>query len=283
MMYYLRNAGVDVKFLEDGTQSVYSTVNAERNAEGLYELIQLSQASKKNIRQDLTEHCGHLAIDILGDSNPLVKRLLDALERNDLYQEIMKQNPNFAVHRFQDNDLKAVAGWLVGNQFNQGVDKAGNPNNPVNKVLKTLGNLLNRIIDAVKVKLKKIPSREYAAALRQVNDIATQIAQGFTSPEFNGMAEDAIANAESTYLKDTINTPNVSTNVRVAKQVLDDMHRYVKSVQFYDEKFFKTLQKELAIAEGFVDFNKVTTVSDALMEENSLFAVVKALETLINA
>ena len=214
--------------------------------EGLYELIQLSQASKKNIRQDLTEHCGHLAIVILGDSNPLVQRLLDALERNDLYQEIIKQNPNFAAHRFQDNDLKAVAGWLVGNQFNQSIDKASNPNNPVNKVLKTLGNLLNRIIDAVKVKLKKIPSREYAASLRQVNDIAAQIAQGFTSPEFNGMAEDAIANAESTYLKDTINTPNVSTNIRVTKQVLDDLHRYVKSVRFYNDKLYKQLQKDLA-------------------------------------
>ena len=282
MMYYLRNAGVDVKFLEDGTQSVYSTVNAEQNAEGLYELIQLSQASKKNIRQDLTEHCGHLAIDILGDSNPLVQRLLDALERNDLYQEIIKQNPNFAAHRFQDNDLKAVAGWLVGNQFNQSIDKAGNPNNPINKVLKTLGNLLNRIIDAVKVKLKKIPSREYAASLRQVNDIAAQIAQGFTSPEFNGMAEDAIANAESTYLKDTINTPNVSTNVRVTKQVLDDLHRYVKSVRFYNDKLYKQLQKDLAQVESNIDFNKIGTVDDTIMNSEAMVALANALQMLID-
>ena len=48
------------------------------------------------------------------------------------------------------------------------------------------------------------------------------------------MAEDAINNAESNYIKDTINTPNISTNVRVSKKILDDLHRYVKNVRQYD-------------------------------------------------
>lgn len=283
MMYYLRDAGVDVKFLKDGTQSQYSTVNAEMNAQGLYELIELSQSSQKNIRKDLTEHCGHLAIDILGDSHPLVQRLMNALTNNDFYQQIMKQNPDFAAQRFQTDDVKAMAGWLVGKQLDQGIDRSIiNRNSLIGKTLTGISKLINRLIDAVKVKLHKIPNKQYTASLRQANDLAAQIAQGFVSPTFNGNVEDALSNSQDTYLKDSVNTPKVSTNIRVSKQILDDLHRYVKSVRAYDSKLFKQLQKDLATVEGVIDFTKIGRADDIIMDDQALLAITNALQMLID-
>ena len=282
MMYYLRNAGVDVKFLEEGTQSIYSTVDAEKNAQGLYELIQLSQSSDRRIREDLTEHCGQLIIDVLGKEHPLVQRLISALENEELYRQIIEQTPNFSQHRFQDSDVLAVAGWLIGNQLNSSVDTKFNSKSIVGKILRGLGNLVRRIIDAVKVKLKKIPSAAYAASLREVNDIATQIAQGFASPNFTGIDDQFVQDTASTYMKDSVNTPNISTNVRVAKQVLDDLHRYVKRVKWYNDEVYKQLLKDLAKVESHIDFNKVVGVDQIVMNNDALVALANALQMLIS-
>jgi len=95
------------------------------------------------------------------------------------------------------------------------------------------------------------------------------------------MAEDTIANTESTYLKDTINTPKVSTNVRVTKQVLDDLHRYVKSVRFYNDKLYKQLQKDLAQVENKIDFNMVG-IDAVAMDADAMLALATALQVLID-
>ena len=74
LIYRLAEAGVDVSFIEEN-ESRYSTANAVKNSNGLYQLINFY---KYGTTPDLAEEAGHFIVGAMNDS-PLVERLLNLL------------------------------------------------------------------------------------------------------------------------------------------------------------------------------------------------------------
>lgn len=281
IMFYMRNAGFDVKFLENSDGTMFSPENAETNAEGLLELIKMSREdSTKRVREDLSEQCGHLIINAL-PSDKLVERLQAVIESEDFIDDFLKHNPEFEDTRFStsQDQWKMIAGYLIGKQLNNEVDTRNT--SFLAKFFKKVGNLINRIISNAINKFKKIPDREYLASLKQAELTATEIAQGFMSPEFNGNVDDILASDDSFSKGGSNKARSISTNVRIAKKILDTLNDYVQGIKGFDEKLYRQLQKELSTVEGAIDFSQVRTAEDYIMDDMAMVAVVKAVQMLI--
>ena len=121
IIYRLNKAGVNVNFIKDGEKKYdgrYSTKNANKTADAMYQLIEV--ANNKNIDTTLAEEAGHFAIGALGEENPLVKRLT-ALLTPDVQAAIM--GDEYDSVKFRDDPAREVAGHLVGKALKSDIDK----------------------------------------------------------------------------------------------------------------------------------------------------------------
>lgn len=181
--YFLAKAGVEVGFLdsESNLDGRYSTYNAVKNADGLYQLIKVAHNEK--LTESLAEEAGHFAVGALGNS-PLVQRLIQLMSP-EVQNKIMSENPSKAVGT---NSARELAGALVGKAI------AGNIDN------KTEGALLaKRIVNLAKKVFFFLTQNDIANAKLQATAIAEQIAKGFMSPNFTGDVEQAIEIKEVLY------------------------------------------------------------------------------------
>lgn len=198
--YYLNKAGVSIEFIENDEKinGRYSTKNAKKTADGLYQLIQVAKG--KNITGTLAEEAGHFAIGALGDS-PLVKRLMDLLT-----PEVQKQivGEDYESRYLGDSSKREIAGTLVGQAI------AGNIDNRA-----PWQSLVNKIVNTAKRIFYTIKGDDIAKAALDAENIADMIARGFMSPNFSGSVEEALKTKETLY-----NAPT-SFNVKVFKQTVN--------------------------------------------------------------
>lgn len=227
IIYRLNQLGVNVDFLKDADFfGKYSTVNAEKTAEGLYRLIEVLEG--EHLEESLAEEAGHFAIGALGDS-PLVQRLQKMLTP-ELQKKILGEE--YETKKLGNNPAREVAGVLVGRALNGEIDKKSPWKSLVDKIV----NLAKRVFYTLK--------RDRIAKDAMIaQEIADKIASGLMSPNFMGDVETALSTKETFY--DALESPNV----RVYKKVVEELQKQVKRMQEIDSvtaRQYKALLEQVA-------------------------------------
>lgn len=204
LMYHLNKAGVAVGFLneDDKVDGRYSTINAEKTADGMYQLIRV--ANGERLTETLAEEAGHFAVGALGNS-PLVERLT-----NTLTPEVQKRllGDSYEEKALGSNSAREVAGTLVGRALMNEVDL----DTPWNR-------LANRVADLAKRVFATIKGDEVLKAMVEAKTIARDIARGFMSAEQQGDIEEALK------IRETLYSAKSSMNTKTYRQVVNALDK----------------------------------------------------------
>ncbi len=184
LMYHLNKAGVSVEFLEsdDKVEGRYSTVNAKRTADGMFNLIRVSNGEK--LTATLAEEAGHFAVGALGNS-PLVERLTKVLTL-EVQQKIFGEE--YDSKTFGTSSAREAAGALVGKALMDEVDNESAWNR-----------LANRIADMAKRIFATIKGDTILKDSLEADRIARNIARNFMSSEPDGNLDNALSIRETLY------------------------------------------------------------------------------------
>lgn len=215
--YYLNKAGVSVEFLDEGSKKYdgrYSTKNAQRAADGLYNLIQVSKGEK--IKEALAEEAGHFAIGALGDS-PLVSRLIGLLT-----PEVQKKilGNEYETKAMGSSYRRELAGDLVGQMLLR-----NNPQNTWELMASRIANLAKRVFNT-------ISGNDVANAILDAKKTAQEIAKGFMSSNFTGTVENALNTKETLY------SAEASFNVKTFKEVVATLKKQANEMRGVSESLY---------------------------------------------
>lgn len=208
LLSQLKSHGVGVVFTEGKGGGRYSTVNVEQAADGLYNLIQVSNG--ENVNSDLAEEAGHFAVAALGHS-PLVDRLMNLLNE-DVQKKIL--GDEYGVKDLGANPRREFAGVLVG----RALERKLSATTPWQK-------LANRVADMAKSIFAKLSGDSVRIAREQSQKIARDIANGFLSDNFDGNIAKALE------YKETLNSATLPYNVRVFKQTVEALGTMAKEFE----------------------------------------------------
>ena len=180
LIHRLAEAGVDVSFI-DKNHSRYSTLNAKRNINGLYQLIDFY---KYGTTPELAEEAGHFILGAMSN-NPLVDRLLSLMS-----PEIMKETlgDEWESRNLGENPKKEVAGILVGRALETDIEAKS----PIDK-------LIARIITGAKKLIAKISGNQLKLDKLEAEQLAMQLAADFTQGKLDNSVEQAIKEQETFY------------------------------------------------------------------------------------
>lgn len=267
----LESYGVDTKFITDGN-SRYSTVNAERLANGLYSLIQVSHGD--NIDVELAEEAGHFAVGALG-RNPLVDRLTNLLNE-DVQRQIL--GDNYYAKDLGDNPRREIAGMLVGEALHKQLE----PKTPWQR-------LAGRIADLAKSIFTRFTGNEVKTAMVEAQKIARDIAGGFLSDNFKGNVSNALE------YRETLNSARLSYNVQTFKRVVETLGSMAKELEAVSsDKLSSDITAFLGQAVGgrdniltspFVDADLLSFqgLCQVLVDISDLLGPGKEIDNLINS
>lgn len=194
----LRKAGVEVGVLTDAEAmmsigGIADFDTAKVTAEGLVELIRIANGYRGE--QALPEEFAHVALEMLGHDNPLVKRLLDALYNN---REAMEEafEGNYAEYERiygKDNMDKLVleaAGKLVAKNLLREQEIQNRP----------IRNLIHRIVEAIKNLLRKFRKEDVQDAILDADRVASKVARDLLSGRLlDSMSLENIATTDKLY------------------------------------------------------------------------------------
>lgn len=203
IMYYLNKAGVSVEFLEndDKENGRYSTVNAKKTADGMYNLIRVANGEK--VTASLAEEAGHFAIAALGNS-PLVNRLNKLLTPE--VQRKIYGDEEYNSKILGSNGVRETAGYLVGKAIMNEVDKTTPWGNLVGKIT----NLAKRIFNTIK-------GDTVSKAILEAENQAKSIARDFMSDESQGSIDEALK------IKETLYSGTNSLNTKVFRTIVNNL------------------------------------------------------------
>ena len=170
----LREKGVDIGVLTDietrmGLAGVADFDTATVTAEGLVEMIRIAEGYRGE--EALPEEFAHLAIEMIGHDNPLVKRLLTTLDGSeDSLREAFEGQYDDYVEAYKDDREKMIleaAGKLVAkNLFMQQEIQSS----PVRR-------LVHRVVDAIKSFFRQFRRDEVQNAIFDANQVASKLAR----------------------------------------------------------------------------------------------------------
>jgi hypothetical protein len=256
--FYLNRAGVDYTFLDEGDRvnGRYSTVNATKTADSLYQLIRV--ANNEQIDSSLAEEAGHFAVGALGNS-PLVQRL-ERLLTPDVQRVIMGDEYDTVAYR--DNPAREVAGYLVGRAINGEIDKRS-----------SWQNLVGRIVNQIKRVFNNITGNEIANARLEATRTADAIAQGFMSPGFQGTVENALETQETLYsARDSVNVATFKSVLNVLKQQASEMSAIDKS-----------LYGKYSLLEGQVEAGRVSSQPSIFADHIAVDGITEAMDLMVDS
>lgn len=258
--YYLNKAGVDIGFLEedDKVDGRYSTKNATKTADGMYQLIQVAKGEK--LTDNLAEEAGHFAIGALGNS-PLVNRLMNILTPN-VQKRIMGEE--YDSKYFGDSSKREVAGTLVGQYIAGHVDERA-----------PWQSLVNRIIDKAKRIFYSIKGNDIAIASMQANKLAEQIAKGFMSPTFTGSIDNALNTKETLY------SAKNSVNVKTYKQIVNRLKLQAAEMKEISPELFQRFNSIVGLVENGKRVDSGTTFGDMFALEGVAESVALISDLLV--
>lgn len=210
LMYHLNKAGVSVEFMEndDKVDGRYSTINAQRTADGMYNLIRVANGEK--LTATLAEEAGHFAVGALGDS-PLVQRLTGLLTPEVQQRILGDEYDNKALGA---SSTREVAGTLVGRALMDEVDTE-----------KPWNRLANRIADMAKRIFATIKGDQVLKDTLDANRIARNIARNFMSAEPDGNIENALE------IRETLYSAQSTLNTRSFRQVVNGLSKTVSQLR----------------------------------------------------
>lgn len=218
LMYHLNKAGVDVSFIErdDRLKGRYSTVNADKTADGLYQLIRIVNGD--SVTETLAEEAGHFVIGALGNS-PLVNRLMEILTP-EVQKEALGDELNDKV--MGSNSRREVAGTLVGKALiNNLADKT-----PWQKLTHRVANLARKVFS-----IFRNNNVAYRATL-EAKEIADKIAADFMSNNFSGTIENALNTKETLY------SATSSANTKLYRETINRLNIAVTELKNVENNIF---------------------------------------------
>lgn len=249
IIYRLAEAGVSVEFLEQAPyEGRYSTKNALKTAEGLYNLI--SVLNGENLNPTLLEETGHFILGALGN-NPLATRLV-SLMSEDLQKSVLGQD--FSEKYLGSNSQRETAGVLIGEALQGIYNKHTNSN--------SIKNLLNRIINFSKKLFYKLSKNKLALDIMEAREIASSIAEDFLYRDFNGTVENALDTEETLFNKKTSESQrvlnNIALNFKKTAQELKGLNKklYEQLNHLYTQaEIARTLEDAEALGDMFTTSN----------------------------
>ena len=250
--YHLNKAGVAVDFIEtdEKINGRYSTKNATKTANGLYQLIKI--ANGEHVEATLAEEAGHFVIGAMGKS-PLVQRLLNLLNE-DVQRRVLGEN--YEGKYFGDSARREVAGTLVGEALLGNIDKRT-----------PWQSLVNRIVTNAKKIFATIKGDEILKASLEAKEIAEYVASGFMSDKFEGTVEEALSTRETLY-----SAPS-SFNVRTFRDVLGKLKVQAAEMGQISSELFKKFNQLAGQVELGRDVNSPGIFGDAIALEGIVEAV----------
>lgn len=250
--YYLNKAGVSIEFIENDEKvnGRYSTKNAKKTADDLYQLIQV--ANGKNVTGVLAEEAGHFAIGALGNS-PLVERLIRLLT-----PEVQKQivGDEYDSKYLGESSKREIAGTLVGQAIAGNIDDRA----PWQSLVKRIVNTAKRIFHSIK-------GDSIANATLEAERIADIIAKGFMSPNFTGSVEEAIKTKETLY-----NAPT-SFNVKVFKQTVNRLKLQASEMKSISNTLFDKFNNIVGQVESGRNLNVPSSFANSIALEGITEAI----------
>ena len=181
---YLAQHGVSVDFI-NANYSRYSTENATKNANGLYQLIEFS---KHGTPIELAEEAGHFIIGSLS-SNPLISRLESLLQAEEVQREIL--GDEYSTKDLGDNPAREIAGVVVGKAL-------------INQLETTsaIGKLAQRIKNAAKKIFAKLSGDKIRLAILEAEELAKNFANEFLTSPLESDVTEALKILETRYHRD---------------------------------------------------------------------------------
>lgn len=251
----LAQNGISVKFLENAEyQGRYSTQNAKKNAEGLYDLIEVV-AGNKSV-ETLTEETGHAILGMLEDS-PLSQRLLDTLTPE--MQKSLIQKYGLEDHNMGADQQRELAGYLIG----RAVSNRGNDSG--------FANLISRIWTQAKQFISKLKGDDVSASIYKAELYADSIAEGFYNSSLNTSIDKAIGVEETHFSA-------VESDIKINyHKTLKRMKESVVKLKYVDSELSKALSKSLQEA------RKVGNESDKSAGNQADIIALAGLFTAIQA
>ena len=258
--YYLNKAGVSIKFIENDEKinGKYSTKNAKKTADGLYQLIQISNG--KNTTEVLAEEAGHFIIGALGES-PLVERLMNLLT-----PEVQKQilGDDYDSKLLGESSKREVAGVLIGQAIMGKADKKS----PWRILSERIVNMAKRIFNSIK-------GDDISNSILESEKIADMIAKGFMSSDFTGSVEEALKTRETLY-----SAPS-SFNVKVFKQTVNRLKLQATEMKAISNSLFDKFNSITNQVESGKNLNVPLTFSDAIALEGITEAMVLMSDLMV--
>ena len=235
----LSSQGVSIGALTElerrmGINGVTDFDQARGAAEGMIELIRLADGVKGE--KALPEEFAHFAIEAMGNSNPLVNRLINLIASNNLASEIIGEDYETYSELYGRDEArlaKEAAGKLLAKHLLQAEDIPAKP----------YRNLLQRVISSIKNFFKGLSASSIQRAMRQADK------------EFGTLAKDILDGN----LDDTMSVGNITesqtfynTTERIArdKKLLQNIiNNELKRLKVYEARnpnsTFSTTQKLL--------------------------------------
>lgn len=147
--------GISIGFLNKleeqmGIKGVLDTNMAQQAADGLIELIRISQGQEG--QKAIPEEFAHAIVELLGDSHPIVNRLLNLLNNEDIFKEVLGEQYDSYNTAYKGDKLllaKEVLGKLTAKHFLQNEEISSKP----------YKNLLQRFINTIKDFFKNLGSK----------------------------------------------------------------------------------------------------------------------------
>jgi hypothetical protein len=214
----------------DGVYGVTDFSKAHIVTEGLKEMIRLAEGNGGVIA--LPEEFGHLALGMLGENHPLVQRLMNTVLNNEaVRREAFEDQYDEYMDLYKGEEHKMAfeaAGKLVAKAMLSAQEE---------EIIKRskVGQLLHRIVEAIKELLRKIGLRRVEQAQMEAEGIAGELAQGLLSGRFaDMMSTDNITEDGIYYAKQKVKTD------------ITEWHDVVSKLLKIEEKRLKTLQTKYA-------------------------------------
>ena len=250
--YHLNKAGIAIDFIESDEKinGRYSTKNATKTANGLYQLIKI--ANGEHVEATLAEEAGHFVVGAMGKS-PLVQRLLKLLNE-DVQRKVLGED--YQGKYFGDSARREVAGTLIGEALAGNIDKRT-----------PWQSLVNRIVTNAKKVSATIKSDEVMKASLEAREIAEYEAAGFMSDKFEGTVEEALRTRETLYSAPT------SFNVRTFRDVLGKLKLQASEMGQISSDLFKKFNQVAGQVELGRDVNSPGIFGDAIALEGIAEAV----------
>lgn len=292
--YNLRQAGLDAKIIDKSLYSFLNLEDAETNAEGFKQLIQLSQNDDFLVRDDLCQVIGRFIVHILGKDHPLIERLTQQLlvkvkenpkdptsPESAIIDIYTKEHPEIdeiaaTIKDAEGNEsqdaLMDMAGYFVGKMINQSKYRNAKHGSGIARIFSRIWNFIKNIF-------KRSDIVTYKKAIRKAEQDAIEIAQGFMNMEYNDLMQQAVKDMEAGDIESItiekerkVEHEQYQRNVEVAKDVMNSLQLMVNELRNVDKGMYKKM---------LTDLSKIQNAYDMVDIADGIFVASQANQAII--